>query len=89
MNPSGLMLTSTSDKLALGNFRKCRIIGSTLSFECYRHLCSTVWLRSPPDPDHCIRGTRSPATGVVASLAGGLTFEDVQREYDVTADDSN
>jgi uncharacterized protein (DUF433 family) len=33
-----------------------------------------------------IRGTRVPVTVVVGSLAGGMTFEDVQREYDVTAD---
>jgi len=34
-----------------------------------------------------IRGTRVPITVVVGSLAGGMTFEEVQREYDVTADD--
>ena len=34
-----------------------------------------------------IRGTRVPVTVVVGSLAGGMTFEEVQREYDVTADD--
>jgi uncharacterized protein (DUF433 family) len=34
-----------------------------------------------------IHGTRVPVTVVVGSLAGGMTFEDVQREYDVTADD--
>jgi uncharacterized protein (DUF433 family) len=44
------------------------------------------------DPAICagkpvIRGTRVPVTVVVGSLAGGMTFEDVQREYDVTADD--
>jgi uncharacterized protein (DUF433 family) len=50
-----------------------------------------------PEP-HCHRpchlswqtrhsGTRLPVTVVVGSLAGGMTFEDVQREYDVTADD--
>ena len=44
------------------------------------------------DPAICdgkpvIRGTRLPVTVVVGSLAGGMTFEDVQREYDVTADD--
>jgi Protein of unknown function (DUF433) len=86
------MLTSTSDKLTLGNFRKCRIIGSTLSFECYRHFCSAAWLRSPPDADRCkpvIRGTRLPVMVVVGRLAAGMTFEDVQCEYDVTADDSN
>ncbi len=45
------------------------------------------------DPAICrgkpvIRGTRVPMTVVVGSLAGGMTFEDVQREYDITADDS-
>jgi uncharacterized protein (DUF433 family) len=34
-----------------------------------------------------IRGTRVPVTVVVGSLAGGMTFESVQREYDLTADD--
>jgi uncharacterized protein (DUF433 family) len=34
-----------------------------------------------------IRGTRLPVTVVVGSLAGGMRFEEVQREYDVTADD--
>jgi uncharacterized protein (DUF433 family) len=34
-----------------------------------------------------VRGTRVPVTVIVGSLAGGMTFEDVQREYDVTADD--
>ncbi len=34
-----------------------------------------------------IRGTRVPVTVVVGSLAGGMTFEEVQREYDVTAED--
>ena len=44
------------------------------------------------DPAIChgkpvIQGTRLPVTVIVGSLAGGMTFEDVQREYDVTADD--
>jgi len=34
-----------------------------------------------------IRGTRLPVTLVVGSLAGGMSFEEVQREYDLTADD--
>lgn len=34
-----------------------------------------------------IRGTRVPVTVIVGSLAGGMTFEEVQYEYDVTADD--
>jgi uncharacterized protein (DUF433 family) len=34
-----------------------------------------------------IRGTRVPVTVVVGSLAGGMTFEEVQREYDVSAED--
>jgi uncharacterized protein (DUF433 family) len=43
------------------------------------------------DPAIChgkpvIRGTRVPVTVVVGSL-GGMTFEEVQREYDITADD--
>ena len=44
------------------------------------------------DPALChgkpiIRGTRVPVTVIVGSLAGGMTLEEVQREYDVTADD--
>ena len=34
-----------------------------------------------------IRGTRMPATLIVGSLAGGMTFEEVQREYDLTPED--
>ena len=34
-----------------------------------------------------IRGTRIPVTIVVGSLAGGITFQEIQREYDITADD--
>jgi uncharacterized protein (DUF433 family) len=34
-----------------------------------------------------IRGTRMPVTLVIGSLAGGMTFEDVQREYDLTVED--
>jgi uncharacterized protein (DUF433 family) len=34
-----------------------------------------------------IRGTRVPVTVVFGGLAGGMTFEEIQREYDVTADD--
>jgi uncharacterized protein (DUF433 family) len=33
------------------------------------------------------QGTRVPVTIVVGSLAGGMTFEEIQREYDVPADD--
>jgi uncharacterized protein (DUF433 family) len=44
------------------------------------------------DPAIChgkpvMRGTRLPVTMVVSSLAGGMTFENVQREYDISADD--
>jgi uncharacterized protein (DUF433 family) len=34
-----------------------------------------------------ILGTRLPITIVLGSLAGGMTFEEIQREYDITADD--
>ena len=34
-----------------------------------------------------VRGTRLPVTMVVGCLAGGMTFEEIQREYDITADD--
>ncbi|MGA2863163.1 MAG: DUF433 domain-containing protein [Verrucomicrobiota bacterium] len=44
------------------------------------------------DPAIChgrpvIRGTRMPVTLVVGSLAGGMTFEEVRREYDLTLED--
>jgi uncharacterized protein (DUF433 family) len=44
------------------------------------------------DPAVChgkpvIRGTRVPVTVVVGSLAGGMTFDEIQREYDLTAED--
>ena len=34
-----------------------------------------------------IRGTRTPVAIVVGSLAGGMSFEEVQREYDLTIED--
>ena len=34
-----------------------------------------------------IRGTRVPVGIVVGSLAGGMSFEEVQREYDITIED--
>ena len=44
------------------------------------------------DPQIChgrpvIRGTRTPVAIIVGSLAGGMSFEEIQREYDVTGDD--
>jgi uncharacterized protein (DUF433 family) len=44
------------------------------------------------DPAVChgkpvIRNTRMPVSLVLGSLAGGMGFEDVQREYDLTAED--
>ena len=43
-----------------------------------------------PKVCHCkpvIRGTRTPVAIVVGSLAGGMSFEEVQREYDLTVED--
>jgi uncharacterized protein (DUF433 family) len=34
-----------------------------------------------------IRGTRTPVAFVVGSLAGGMSFEEIQHEYDLTAED--
>lgn len=34
-----------------------------------------------------IRGTRLPISVVIGSLAGGMTFQEIQREYDITAGD--
>jgi uncharacterized protein (DUF433 family) len=44
------------------------------------------------DPTIChgkpiIRGTRTPVAIVVGSLAGGMCFEEIQREYDLTVED--
>jgi uncharacterized protein (DUF433 family) len=44
------------------------------------------------DPTIChgkpvIRGTRVAVTIVVGSLAGGMTFDEIQREYDRSAED--
>ncbi len=44
------------------------------------------------DPGIChgkpvIRGTRTPVTVVIGSLAAGMTSEEVQREYDLTPND--
>jgi uncharacterized protein (DUF433 family) len=34
-----------------------------------------------------IRGTRVPVSIVVGSLAEGMTFEEIEREYDLTPED--
>ena len=34
-----------------------------------------------------IRGTRQPVARILGGLAGGMSFEDLQREYDVTVED--
>jgi uncharacterized protein (DUF433 family) len=34
-----------------------------------------------------IRGTRVPVARILGSLAGGMNFQDICREYDVTDDD--
>jgi uncharacterized protein (DUF433 family) len=34
-----------------------------------------------------IRGTRLPLALILGSLAGGMGFEEIEREYGVTADD--
>jgi len=34
-----------------------------------------------------IRGTRVPVTRVIGGLAGGMTKEEIMREYDVTEED--
>jgi uncharacterized protein (DUF433 family) len=44
------------------------------------------------DPTIChgkpvIRGTRVPVTIIVGSLAGGMTFDEIQREYDLSTED--
>jgi uncharacterized protein (DUF433 family) len=60
--------------------------------EPYRRVSDEIVAQLRIDPAIChgkpvIRGTRLLVTVIVGSLAGGMTFEDVQREYDVTADD--
>ena len=44
------------------------------------------------DPKLChgqpvVRGTRTPVTVILESLAGGDSFETIEREYSITADD--
>src|SRR3954452_22908549 len=44
------------------------------------------------DPAVChgrpvVRGTRTPVTVILDALAGGDSFETIQRDYDITADD--
>jgi uncharacterized protein (DUF433 family) len=38
------------------------------------------------DGEPVIRNTRVPVSVVVGSLAGGMTREEIQREYDISAD---
>ena len=44
------------------------------------------------DPKLChgkpvVRGTRMPVALIVGSLAGGMSFEEVQKEYELTLED--
>ena len=44
------------------------------------------------DPKVChgkpvVRGTRTPVAIVIGSLAGGMTFEEIQADYDLTPED--
>jgi uncharacterized protein (DUF433 family) len=44
------------------------------------------------DPAIChgkptIRGTRVPVSIVVGSVAGGMSFEEIEREYEIAGDD--
>lgn len=55
-------------------------------------MANTMNNRIVIDPKIChgkpvIRGTRTPVAIVVGSLAAGMSFEDVQREYDLTVED--
>jgi len=34
-----------------------------------------------------IRGTRVPVSIILGSLAGGMSFDEIQREYEVASDD--
>jgi len=34
-----------------------------------------------------VRGTRVPVARIVGGLAGGMSFEEIQEQYDVTLDD--
>lgn len=34
-----------------------------------------------------IRGTRVPVARILGGLAGGMTFDEIRREYDVSAED--
>ncbi len=34
-----------------------------------------------------IRGTRVPVTRILGGLAGGMTFDEIVREYDISAED--
>ena len=57
-----------------------------------RILAASMSNRIVIDPKIChgkpvIRGTRTPVAIVVGSLAGGMSFEDVQREYELTIED--
>ena len=43
-----------------------------------------------PETQHgkpVIRGTRVPVTRIVGGLAGGMTMEEIMREYEVTKED--
>jgi uncharacterized protein (DUF433 family) len=48
------------------------------------------WIVIDPEIQHgrpVIRGTRVPVARIVGGLAGGMTPEQIMREYDITAED--
>jgi hypothetical protein len=66
--------------LTLGNFRKRRIIGSTLSFECYRHFSTSAEIAFV-----CVFGAGMLGLTTRASLPDRHLSED--STGDVIADD--
>ena len=58
----------------------------------YNQLSMNTDKRIAIDPKIChgkpiIRGTRLPVAIVLGSLAGGMSFDEVQREYSISIDD--
>ena len=78
-------LTDAAATYAVPQFSRCAP-GNSPRFRKPRR-DKTARGRSAQDADQARLRDAELITVVVGSLAGGMTFEDVQREYGVTADD--
>jgi uncharacterized protein (DUF433 family) len=64
-------------------------LGCILRSRCYTNGMSDRIEINPEihNGQPCIKGTRVPVTRILAEVAEGTSFEDIQQQYDVTTED--